>query len=195
MIPSLMRCFIAISLDRALAREVGRVQRQLAPAVPADAVRWVRVDQLHLTLKFLGDVAEARVDLLAESLRRACAGRGPLRLELNGLGCFPNLTRPRVLWVGVGGDTDALRQVQARVAAETTNFGDQGEEQQFHPHLTIGRLKSREPGVLRRVGQALGAASVGALGQWQVGEVILFSSRLSPQGPTHTALARVPLGP
>lgn len=189
-----MRCFIAIPLDRALAREVSRLPRQLAPALPPDAVRWVRVDQLHLTLKFFGDVPEHRVPALKERLRQACSAGTPLRLALSGLGCFPNPARPRVVWIGVSGDIDALRQLQERVATATADFGDQPEEQAFHPHLTIGRLKRRDAATLRRAGEALAAASVGALGQWTVSEVLLFSSLLSSQGPTHTVLARAPLG-
>jgi 2'-5' RNA ligase len=190
-----MRCFIAIPLDRALAQEIGRLQRQLAPALPPDAVRWVRADQLHLTLRFLGEVPEDRLPALEEPLHRACTPGAPLRLALNGLGCFPNPARPRVVWVGVHGDTDALRRLQERVAAATAEFGDQPPEQVFHPHLTIGRVKSRDPATLRRVGEAVGAASVGPLGPWTVGEVTLFSSLLAPQGPTYTELARLPLAP
>src|SRR5687767_6154006 len=107
-----IRAFIALPLDPVLAAEIRKVQQRLD--APDGAVRWISPEQLHLTLRFLGNVAADRLDDLATALRRACAhaDAAPFRITLEGAGCFPSTKSPRVVWIGIQGDLEPLRKLQ-----------------------------------------------------------------------------------
>src|SRR5205823_12244196 len=107
-----------------------------------DTVRWTRMDQLHLTLKFFGNVQREEVDALQEALRRAVANVSPFALTISELGCFPSPQRPNVIWLGLGGGVSILEQMQRQVALECAAFGSHSEDRAFHAHLTIGRAKA-----------------------------------------------------
>ncbi len=188
-----MRAFIAVKIEPTLLAEVGRVQRKIETAVPANSVRWTRPDQIHLTLKFLGEVPGEKLEELARSLQRACADGPALPLSLEGAGCFPGPRNPRVVWVGIAGEVEGLRQLQARIELHTAAFGAPPEEREFRPHLTIGRVKARDGRTARRIGEAIQTAKVEQLGEWTVREVVLFQSQLTPQGALHAERAVVPL--
>lgn len=184
-----MRVFIAIKVAPALTMELSRVQRKLEALLPANTVRWVRPDQMHLTLRFLGEVPEERRAELERRLLEACQGARTLHLGLEGVGCFPGPRNPRVVWVGITGDLSALCELQARVERHTAGLGDHTETRPFSPHLTIGRVRARDGRTGRQIGDAVQAAEVGPLGQWTAGEVVLFQSRLAPEGASYTELA------
>lgn len=184
-----MRVFIAIKVEPALVAELCRLQAKLQAVLPANALRWLRPEQMHLTLKFLGEVADEQRNLLERRLAEACLGAHALRLGLEGIGCFPDSRNPRVVWTGVTGDLSALRELQARIDQRTDGLDDPAEARPFSPHLTIGRVKAKEGRVARQVGDAVQAATVGRLGQWTAAEVWLFQSRLAPEGASYTELA------
>ncbi len=108
------------------------------------------------------------------------------------MGVFPTEARPRVLWVGLRGELDALRRLHAQIARETAAWGER-EEREFHPHLTLGRVKSVRPAEVRAIAPALERVNAGDLGSWRVERVDLMRSQLSQTGATHTCLAGVPL--
>jgi 2'-5' RNA ligase len=185
-----IRTFIAVAVETALAAEVKKVQQRLNS--PDGVVRWLNSEHLHLTLKFLGNVAADRLEDLAAALHRACARTAPFHLALEGAGCFPNTKRPRVVWIGIQGDLEPLRKLQEQIAQETKTFGDHGDERDFQPHLTIGRVKaSGLEG--HKVGQAIELVTVPKLGDWTVHQVLLVQSELSPDGARYATLAAVAL--
>ena len=169
------------------------LQRELKSALPSGLVRWTPPAQIHLTLRFLGNIASDSVPNLETAVRRACAGLAPIELRVEGIGAFPDAARPRVLWVGLGGDGEQLGRLHDRVARETEAWGER-EEQDFHPHLTLGRVQPARPAEWRAVSQALARVESGNLGPWRAAHVELMQSRLSPAGATHACLVRVPLG-
>lgn len=140
-----MRLFVALNFPDATRQALWRATAPLRDlGLPA---RWVRADGLHLTLKFLGDVAPEREGELVAALRRAAAGSpgahpgaGVLTLRLRGFGAFPDVTRPRVVWVGIEGDS-ALELLQHRVEREFEPLGFPTEQRPFRPHLTLARAK------------------------------------------------------
>ena len=185
-----IRAFIALNLDPALAAEVKKAQQGLNS--PEGAVRWINPEHLHLTLQFLGNVATDHLDTLVAALRRACSQTPPFQVALEGVGCFPSSKSPRVIWIGIQGELEALRKLQRQIALETRTFGDHGDEHRFQPHLTIGRV--RASGLAgRAVGQAIELAAVPKLGDWAVRHVLLVRSELSSHGAFYTTLAAVPL--
>lgn len=168
------------------------VQSALQSAVPAEAVRWTPPSQIHLTLRFLGHIAADSVADLDAALQRACQGVAPFQLSASAVGAFPEAGRPRVLWVGLHGELDRLRLLHAQLRLETEPWGEP-EEREFHPHLTLGRVKHTRPAALRAVAQALTELKADAPRSWRVDQVLLMQSQLSPRGATHTCLVRVPL--
>lgn len=187
-----MRAFIAVSLPAEVRAAVERVQRELRAAVRGNTVRWTPSEQIHLTLKFLGNIAADALPDLESALRRACADTSPFELSAGGLGAFPSEERPRVLWIGVTGQVETLRQLQEVVLRETETWGER-EDKTFHPHLTLGRVKTNSSRELRELSRALLTTKATCLGAWRVEQVALMRSELSSDGARHSCLASVGL--
>jgi 2'-5' RNA ligase len=192
-LPQRIRTFIAISLPVDVVSRIRQMQSQLEPAVRSGAVRWAAPEQIHLTLKFLGGIDSASLPELEAALQCACAGVGSFELRAEGLGGFPDLQWPRVLWVGITGGLNALHALQKNVLRETGAWGGP-EERAFHAHLTIGRVKKCSPRDLRELIAKIGSMSEPRLGSWQAIELHLMRSELSPDGSRYTCLATIPLG-
>jgi 2'-5' RNA ligase len=187
-----IRAFIAIKLPTEVRADVERAQRELKSATRAGSVRWTPAEQIHLTLKFLGDVQTDSLTELEAALRRACAQIAPFELHAGGIGSFPDSQRPRVIWIGVGGAVEMLHHLQAAIARETERWGEP-EERTFHPHLTLGRIKTTRRRELQELGALIQSAPASNLGSWRVTQVDLMRSELFPDGARHNCLAAVPL--
>jgi 2'-5' RNA ligase len=178
-----MRLFIALSLPDEVHRELALVQARLR-GLP---VRWSGPAGIHLTLQFIGETAEQRAPELLAAL--AALPAAPLTLQLEGLGAFPDLRRPRVIWAGLGGDLAALSRLQAAVLATTAPLGFALEERPFRPHLTLGRVRQEAgPEERQALGRAIERAEAPAPLAWQAGGPTLFQSALTPAGAVYTAL-------
>lgn len=189
----LLRLFIAVQVPDAVKAKMGEAQAELHRVLPGPQVRWTRREQFHLTLKFLGDVAAERVHALSEAMRGACRGFIPLRLRAEGVGGFPDLRHPRVLWTGVRDETEQLLRLQAAVDQACRDFTTQEKEEHFSGHVTLARLK----GINRAEAEALVEAAAGMkerlFGQWGAYRIELMQSELSPRGARHVPLAAIPL--
>lgn len=139
---STIRAFIAIDLPEAIREELASIVQDLNREVPKKSIRWARPENIHLTLKFLGDTKIDSLDQITGGLDRVGGGNPPFHLALDKLGCFPNPRRPRIVWVGVNGDVDTLQSLQETVDQMLTPLGWELEKRKFHPHLTIGRVKN-----------------------------------------------------
>jgi 2'-5' RNA ligase len=186
-----MRLFVAVPLPAALKTAASAVQQQVARlAGPAGwRVSWTPPENLHLTLKFLGSTPAVRLDAIRSVLDEA-TDHPPFELRLAGLGSFPPVGRPRVLWVGVEEGARDLGQIARRLEAGFEPLGFSPESRRFHPHLTLGRVKdgrARAEDVLAPVREA----EVGAL---RVDEVRLYQSHLSASGAEHAVVHTSPLG-
>jgi 2'-5' RNA ligase len=189
-----IRTFIAIELDESIKDGLTRLQEGLKGEVPQGSVRWVRPASIHLTLKFLGDVPADQIGEITRALERSCQGFAPFSLTCGGLGCFPNLKRPRVVWVGVHEETGTLAQLQKAIEANVAPLGYPTEKRKFSPHLTLGRVQRRvSSSDLHRLGEQVGSSEIGTLGQMEVRSVNLMRSDLRPSGAVYTRLAEVKL--
>jgi len=191
-----IRCFIAIELSQELRDRVAAIQASLQRDEWSDQVRWVRPENVHLTLKFLGNVPEERITAINQAIREAIAVVGvvPFTLRVVGLGAFPNFRRPAVIWVGVEDGIERLLRLQEGIEAAMERLGFQREDRPFHPHLTLGRVNRRaSSGYRRKLGEALQARQVGEIGYMRVEEISLMRSQLHPQGAIYTQLATHPL--
>lgn len=153
-------------------------------------VRWVKAVNMHLTLRFLGNIPQESVPSLAEGIRANIDGFGPFDMSLSGLGGFPNLRRPRVIWVGTGTGTEKLKALAAGVEKASVDSGFGKADKPFSSHLTIGRVKY--PKGLDRVLEQIEKTGYDSK-PFVVSEVIIFKSDLSPAGPKYTKLEVVSL--
>jgi 2'-5' RNA ligase len=191
-----IRAFIALELPAPILEQLDQIEAQLKPQVPHDCVRWVKSDSVHLTLKFLGQVPSDQLELITSSLKLAVVSHLPFDLEVSGVGCFPNVHRPRVIWVGVKeiAAGNRLQHLQRAVENAIAPLGYPTEQREFSPHLTLGRLaRDVRSADLKNIGGIIAATHVGSLGRWQVVQIALIRSDLKPTGAVYTVLARVPL--
>lgn len=190
----MVRAFISVDISRAAREALARIVKGLQDNGPLD-VRWVKPESIHLTLKFLGDVEPLRLKTVSEAMKRASRGTGAMNLALAGAGAFPNLTGPRVLWVGLKGDIEPLVGLQGRIDQELyESVGFPKEDRPFTPHLTLGRMRDHVPLEERRkVGKAIAELGLETEVWWQVEEVYLMRSTLTPAGAVYDALGSWPL--
>ena len=181
-----IRAFIAIELDDAVRRAAAEVARALREGPGGDRVRWVRPENLHVTLRFLGDVESARVSSLARNLREALAGLRSFQMQLGRVGAFPSARRPRVVVVDVA-PPGPLEQLAEAVERAVVKDGLEPEKRRFRPHLTLGRASGR---ALPPVTAPVTAGGESLL----VDEIVLFRSELKRSGAIHTPLERIALG-
>jgi 2'-5' RNA ligase len=184
------RLFLAIDCDDAARAAIAREQARLRRALDGgSAIRWVKPAQMHLTLVFLGRVAEPRVPALVDACAESIA-YPPFTLVFGGLGAFPARGAPRVLWIGAREGNSAAERVQRLVADRVEALGLRTDRRTYHPHLTLGRWRDASRGELARVRALDDHEPVARI---QATEVILYESRLSPAGSSYTALARAKL--
>lgn len=181
--------FVALEVLPDALQELDRLQRRLIARLATDAVRWSPLTNTHLTLRFLGDVDPQQIGAVGTALDAACAGQRAFQLSLGALGCFPTIKKPSVIWLGVGGELEKLHALFARVDAAMAPFAEKPDFAEYHPHLTLGRVKSTARSRTRWLGEKLQHEILAGQAVWQVDHVVLFKSELSPKGSTYTALA------
>jgi 2'-5' RNA ligase len=187
-----VRCFVALDPPPEVRARVAALIERVRRATPRTDVRWADADTLHVTLKFLGEVADDRVPAVGDALARVAAAHAPLALVVAGAGTFPGSGRPRVLHVRIAGDAAGLAALARAVDASLAALGFAAETRPFQAHLTVGRVRS--PRGAGRLAAALGAEAGAPLGAWTAEAVVLYQSRLHPAGAVHTPLGRFPLG-
>lgn len=185
------RTFIAVEMDESVRAAAARLIRALA-ASQAD-VKWVEPHNLHLTLKFLGEVPLEEIPAVCEAVQRAVAGIEPFRLELMGAGAFPNTRRPRTLWLGAGEGQVEMAALKQAVEHGLKKLGYRPEGRKFKTHLTLGRVRRGGPG-MARLAELLAEHASYPAGASAVEEVTVFASELTPEGPVYSALSRAELG-
>ncbi len=188
------RLFWALPLPTHLQEEIAAIQEELARKIPPNTVRWTPPHHIHLTLVFLGNWKRSQVPHLKQGVEEALLGIPPFTLEVEAAGVFPNWRRPRVIWLGVGGEIDVLRRLQAAVARAMVQAGWEPEKRPYSPHLTIGRVrKGLDDNTLARIGDVVRRLKVDPFGRHRVHQVILFRSDLRPSGAVYTPVAEVKL--
>jgi 2'-5' RNA ligase len=189
-----LRCFVAIELEEDIRRAIDQTQALLKGAPAGKHCRWVRPEGIHLTLKFLGDVPENRIDSIAEAIREAAADHERFHISFASLGCFPNARLPRVTWIGVEDPSGTLQRLQRDVEARLSELGYPPERRAFHPHLTLARTKKVSRQEQAALGELVQRTRIDQLGEMEVREISLMRSELRPSGSVYTQLAVAHLG-
>jgi 2'-5' RNA ligase len=178
-----IRSFIAIETPPEVKADIAKVQEGLR-AANAD-VRWESIEKLHITLKFLGNVEEQRLNSLADQLPEAIGAFASFDLTYQGVGCFPNQHHPRVIWIGAENEDGSLTKIQETIEKAAEEIGFQREEHRFHPHITIGRVKGSKN--LKALVSELGKASFNPHAAI-IKDVLLMKSDLKPTGSVYSVL-------
>lgn len=189
-----LRLFVAFELPEAVLEALGQLQAQLQRQ-RASGLRWVRPEGIHLTLKFLGEVPQEQVPAIADALVAAVSSLPTVTLRLGSLGTFGDRRGPRVVWIGVNGETARLLTVQAAVERSLTPLGFRPENRPFSPHLTLARVQDNIPeSDRRRIAAIISAATVPPAPPMTFSEVSLMQSILGSGGAVYTRLAVAALG-
>lgn len=183
-----MRTFIAIEIPSEIKSALAALQTELRRA-GAD-VSWTKPENIHLTLKFLGEVDERRIGEIEKVCVSLAAEFQPFTLSLNDTGVFPNARQPRIIWAGLAGEIEKAVEMQKRLDERIALIGFGREEKAFRPHLTIGRVKSN-----RKTRELIALADAHRLPalSFVISEIVLMKSELHPAGARYTPMARVSL--
>jgi RNA 2',3'-cyclic 3'-phosphodiesterase len=189
----MLRSFIALEIPAGIQAAIADSTASLKKACPKPFIRWVAPHNVHLTLKFLGDVSPANLERLAGMLKVESGLHEVFSMEAGDLGAFPNAHRARVIWIGLKAPA-SLDALWRGVEKTTVQMGYSPEGRPFSPHLTIGRVgQNNSSSDLQRVHAALSETKVGPLGTVRVEAVHIFKSDLQPGGSVYTCLYSLPL--
>jgi len=187
---SRIRTFVAVQISAETRRRAGNLIERLR-AAGAD-VKWVAPENLHLTLKFLGDVDAQEIPDVCRAIQTALADRAPFEFEVRGAGAFPKPDRPRTVWLGVTEGQDDLIAMNDRLEKPLAKLGFRRENRAFTPHLTIGRVRGGGPNVAA-LAELIGKNADFDARRTEVSEAVVFASHLDRSGPTYEPLARAQL--
>ena len=188
----MIRAFIAIDIADDVRVAVGEAQARLKRAHVGVKISWTKIDNLHLTLQFLGYVEEAVVEKIKTALQVVAVQHQPFELSVHGAGAFPNEDRPRVIWVGCHDAEGKLKGLAQAVQAAMQPLGFEPEHREFSAHLTLGRVKFPRPDVA--LTRAVDSLKDTSFGTWRVEAIHLFESQLHPEGSIYTKLSSHALG-
>jgi len=191
--PERYRLFIAIALPEPVMHAIERAQSELRAALPTTSIRWTRREQFHLTMRFLGGVDVARVDRLNEAVRRACADSGVLQLRAAGIGVFPGVRRPRVVWTGVDDREGRLAALQRSIEAASAAFTDEPPQEKFSGHITLARCRDISRTDATRLATLLDKLANRSFGEWSANAVEIIRSETLPGGSRYTTFSEIAL--
>ena len=188
MVDDVIRTFIAVDLPPSVLEALGQVSSQLQEKLPDTPVRWVNSQKMHLTLKFLGDISKENIGMVEKILHSEASKRQAMEIGIGGIGAFPKMRHPRVIWIGIEAPTelfDLRRGIEDGVARMGYNY----DKYDFSPHLTLGRISRKASARdVRTVGNVLHEFQVGFIGVARIGAVHLYRSDLHPDGAKYTCL-------
>ncbi|MEN6451611.1 MAG: RNA 2',3'-cyclic phosphodiesterase [Thermoguttaceae bacterium] len=186
-----LRTFVAVEITPAIRARTGELIAALA-GTPAD-VKWVEPHNLHLTVKFLGEVHDRDILDVCRAVKRGTAGLEPFPLELRGAGAFPAAARPRTVWLGAGEGADQMVVLHDRIEANLAELGYREEHRRFQTHLTLGRVRGAGASIVD-LGRLIQQQADFAAGQMTVDKVTIFSSTLTREGPIYDVVGTATLG-
>jgi 2'-5' RNA ligase len=189
-----IRAFIAIDLSQEILERIDQMSLDLRSRLEEVPVRWVPADNIHLTLKFLGNVSTANLEMLKEIMGNVVANHHECDISVGGIGAFPKTHNPRVIWVGMEVPQELI-SLQHNIEIETARLGYSREHRPFSPHLTFGRVsRNASSQDVRAIAEILDSYKVGFLGATRITSVYLYRSDLKPEGAVYTPIYTAVLG-
>ena len=192
---SLLRTFIAVEISSQMQKKIQAAVEPLRKELGSTLIRWVPIQNIHITLKFLGDVSPASVDYLTQILRAEADSVPAFDIAISGLGSFPSLRRPRVLFIGIQAPAE-LEALYRGIESACERLGYKSEDRGFSPHLTVGRVKQDASATdQQKIRRALAGTTIDSPGTARVNFVHLYKSDLKPSGSVYTQIFSAPLKP
>jgi 2'-5' RNA ligase len=189
----MLRSFVALSIPAEIQKFIALSTAHVQKALPRPLIRWVAPQNVHLTLKFLGDVSPANLEKLSEALKVEVVTHETFNISVGGLGSFPNPRRAHIIWIGLEVPA-ALTVLLHGVEAVAERLGYASEDRPFSPHLTIGRVRQNPSGTdFHRIRSALEETTIGTLGTFLVNAVHIFKSDLQLGGSVYSHLYTLPM--
>ena len=187
-----MRLFIAVNIKAETKNKIAGIQSALKKGPASADVKWIETENLHLTLKFLGEVeGDKQENLVSEKLRQAIIGIKKFEIDFEKIGVYPNETAPRVLWLGVGKGKEELASLANRIENSLSAIGFEKEKRPFSAHLTLGRFKSSQKGREKISG------IIGKMPSEKISDIVeavyLMKSTLTPRGPIYEVVEKLQL--
>jgi 2'-5' RNA ligase len=190
---ALIRSFIAIELPEGLKKELTELEATLKTRSPS-VVKWVDPNSIHITLKFLGDVPEEKIDEILMAIEESATGVIPFKLEVRNAGAFPDMNRVQVVWVGVTGEMSKLTRLQTQIESNMEQLDFPRDKRAFSPHLTLGRVRDyASPEERQKIGKLLAGTTFTPVHPIAVESICLIKSQLTPTGSIYTKLGEVKL--
>jgi 2'-5' RNA ligase len=191
---SVIRAFIAIDLSQGILERIDQMSLDLRSRLEKVPVRWVPAENIHLTLKFLGNVSTANLEMLKEIMGNVGSNHHECDISVGGIGAFPKTHNPRVIWVGMEVPQELI-SLQHNIEIETARLGYSREHRPFSPHLTFGRVsRNASSQDVRAIAEILDSYKVGFLGATRISSVYLYRSDLKPDGAVYTPIYTAALG-
>jgi len=180
-----IRSFLAFELPEFVKEELSGLIRSFNRGV--SKVRWVKRENMHLTVLFLGNINEETIPAMAEDISDICERFSPFIVRMKGVGCFPNIRNPKVIWVGIDGEIERMARFYESLVMNLSKYGIKQENRTYRPHLTLGRIKGNSNIRDRMVGMISKGREITDK-EFILQELVLFKSDLRPQGPIYTKL-------
>ena len=185
---SVIRAFIAVNLSQEILERIDQVSNELRSSLKDIPIRWVPIENIHLTLKFLGNVSTANLEILKDILGKVVSNHHECDISVGGIGAFPKPHNPRVIWIGMEVPQE-LVSLQKNIEIETARLGYSREHRPFSPHLTFGRVsRNASTQDVHAIADLLETYKVGFLGAARLKTVYLFRSDLKPDGAVYTPI-------
>ncbi|MEN3039203.1 MAG: RNA 2',3'-cyclic phosphodiesterase [Candidatus Kryptonium sp.] len=184
-----IRTFIAVDVPEKIKDEIFEIEKELVKSV-GEGVKWEEKEKFHITLKFLGDVNEEAIDSIYKTLNEKLNGFGKFSIIYKGIGAFPDIKNPRVIWIGCEDPTGKLFELQKIVEEKMSELGFEKEDKEYHPHITLGRVKKPKNinNLIKKIETINFEARTG-----EVAEVLIMRSDLKPTGSVYTVLKKIKL--
>jgi 2'-5' RNA ligase len=188
-----LRTFIAVDFSPEIIRKIKEIIDYFKTQTPERALKWVAPENLHLTIKFLGEVPEEKIEQIKSLINETLDDVKVFEIGVEELGMYPNPQKPRVVWLGITG-ADPLKEIHKMLESQLQKADIQPDKRSFSPHLTIARIRrNADIQSVKEIGETLSKFKVGSLGSCNIDHIVVYKSELTPQGPIYTPLLSSPL--
>jgi len=188
-----LRTFIAIEFPSEILRKIEKIINYFKSLTPEASLKWVATENLHLTIKFIGDFPEDNLAQLKSTINESLQDVRQFTISVEGLGMYPSGKRPRVIWLGIS-QADPIIEIHQKLDDALQTLNVKPDHRKFSAHLTIARVRRRtEDEVVAEIGKTLSEFKVGSLGEAKIDKFHLFQSELTPKGPIYTPLLTISL--
>lgn len=189
----MLRTFIAVDFPPEIIQKIGKIITYFKTQTPDEALKWISTNNLHLTLKFIGEIPEEKLSQVQAVLADSLQNQSAFNIKIEGLGMYPNEHNPRVIWLGIVAD-DALINLHQTLDSALEEVDIEREKRKFSPHLTIARVRrGTKRNTISEIGEILSLFKVDSLGNTTIKQVVLYQSELTPKGPIYTPLMTISL--